>query len=99
MLGHIAYWERNAANVIQLMADGKPLPPIDFNVINQQVAETDKQRSYAELRKEFDAAHEALLAIIDETGAVDSRRLSWDTWDHYPEHIKQLEKWQKKTGV
>jgi DinB superfamily len=99
MLGHIAYWERNAAQVIRLMANGQPLLAIDFNAINQQVAETDKHRSYDELRREFDAAHEALLAIIDETGAIDSRRLSWDTWGHYPEHIKQLEKWRKKAGV
>jgi hypothetical protein len=99
MLGHIAYWERNAATVIRLMADGQPLPPIDFNVINQQVAAADQQRSYEDLRQEFDSAHEALLATIDEIGAVDGRRLSWDTWGHYPEHIKQLEKWRKKSGV
>jgi hypothetical protein len=99
MLGHIAYWERNAAKVIRLMAEGEPLPPVDFNVINKQVAESDKQRSRAELRKEFDEAHKDLLALIDEVGVVDSIRLSWDTWDHYPEHIKQIETWRAKTGV
>jgi DinB superfamily len=99
MLGHIAYWERNAARVIRLMADGQPLPPIDFNVINKEVAESDKQRSYREIRQEFEEAHETLLAVIDETGAVDSRRLSGDTWGHYPEHIKQIEKWRANEGI
>jgi uncharacterized protein (TIGR03083 family) len=97
LLGHIAYWERNAANVIRLMGEGQELPPTD--VINAEVAEADTQRSYDELRQEFDAAHEALLAVIEETGSVDGTELGWDTWDHYPEHIAQLEKWRKKPGV
>jgi hypothetical protein len=99
LLGHISYWERNAAKVIRLLADGQSFPPIETDVINAELAQTDMHRPYAELRQEFDEAHAALLATIDETVAVDGKQLSWDTWRHYPEHIKQLENWRKTNGI
>jgi hypothetical protein len=99
LVGHIAYWERNAAHVIQLMAGGQKLPSLNADTINTDVAAKDATRPVAEVWQELDDAHEALLTLIDKTGAVDSSRLAGDTWDHYPEHIDQLERWRANHNV
>jgi hypothetical protein len=99
LVGHIAYWERHAARVIQVIARGETPAPIEFMVVNQEVAAIDASRAYVDVRRDLDNAHEELLMIVDESGEVGSRRLGGDTWGHYPEHIKQLEKWLQKSGA
>jgi Mycothiol maleylpyruvate isomerase N-terminal domain len=94
IVGHIAYWERNAERVIRLEMAEEQIPPIDTDAVNAQVAAEDRAKSYKDLRKSLVADHDKLLTAIDEAGSVGRARLGGDTWDHYPEHIEQLEAWR-----
>jgi DinB superfamily len=99
MTGHIAYWERNAERVIRLEMAGEPIPPIDADAVNAQVAAEDRTKSYGDLRRSLFSDHDKMLAAIDEAGNVGRARLGGDTWDHYPEHIDQLEAWRAAKGI
>jgi hypothetical protein len=98
IIGHIAFWERNAARVMRMEMASEEISPIDPDPLNAEAAEEDRKRSHADLRKSLIADHDQMLAVLDEAMLVGRDRLGGDTWDHYPEHIAQIEEWRTNQG-
>ncbi|MFL5760282.1 MAG: DinB family protein [Thermomicrobiales bacterium] len=99
VIGHIAFWERHAAQVIRMEKTGEAIAPIDVDALNAQAAEEDRKRAHRDLLESLQADHELLLATLNEAQTVVRDRLGGDTWDHYPEHIEQIEAWRASKGI
>jgi hypothetical protein len=98
LMGHIAFWERNATRVMRMEAAGEVIDPIDPDPLNAEAAEEDRKRSHDDLRKSLDSDHELMLSVLEKEKLVVRDRLGGDTWDHYPEHFAQIEAWRTAQG-
>ncbi len=99
LMGHIAFWERNATRVMRMEMASEVIEPIDPDPLNAESAEEDRKRSHADLRKSLISDHKLMLAMLDDAKLVGRERLGGDTWDHYPEHIAQIEAWRTAQGI
>jgi uncharacterized damage-inducible protein DinB len=104
LLAHVTYWEW--AFLSNIGEPPPPVPrQDDVDVTNRAVYEFNRARPLADVRREFESTHRRLLERISEFDhdAINSRPMEdretvvWqfvagETWEHYPEHIAQLER-------
>ncbi|MEO7001207.1 MAG: ClbS/DfsB family four-helix bundle protein [Ktedonobacterales bacterium] len=105
MLAHIAWWERHRVRSLRSGSDDSYVEGVDLGVdadtdrVNAEVFAAYHDRSLADVRAEFDAAHSEALATIeamsDDELALDDvyEAIAWDTFRHYPEHTAMLTAW------
>ena len=77
------------------------------NAINQGAFEAGRAKSLDQVKEEFARLHEELLAAIQAIPAdendpwwelwpephVPKRLITWNTWDHYREHLDVVRRW------
>ena len=102
LMAHVTFWES-----LMVARLGGPKPSVewagDVDSTNAAVYAANVGRTLADVRRDFDAVHQDLVARVealtdDELNAVrdpDDERVVWDqirgeTWDHYPEHVAAL---------
>lgn len=109
LLGHIAFWDREAVIVGPLLATGEAdpydAPGLDIDIVNGREAAArahyDLDRQWAEFRQ----AHADLLDYLisqttNERDAISLfERLRGYTQDHYDEHTADLRAWRDRTGI
>lgn len=104
LLGHIAAWEWYCAESLNQarQSGGLPSTSVDFNDMNRNIYEERKEWRWEEVEYDFRAAHEAVIAAIRqfptdrlEHEAV-QHRITVDTWQHYADHLSELEAWHRR---
>jgi hypothetical protein len=108
MLAHVLHWEQ-----VMVQRLGGTSPPVGWqgetDRTNAAVAAHHSSRPFADVRREFDAVHRDLLrrveALSDDElnrelrpGESVWRKVAGETWDHYPEHVAQLEARARTSG-
>jgi len=107
-LAHIVAWEIQGANNIAEIQAGtwKPqrLNREMINDFNARAVEDRRERSFGEVREEFDAAHgrmESLIASlpddVDESSPT-YKFIEGVTFKHLAHHATQIEEWRRKQG-
>jgi hypothetical protein len=108
MLAHVLHWEQ--VMVARLGGIGPPIGriPGGTDAINAAVAAYHSARPFADMRRELDTVHQDLLrrieALSDDEmnrpmgGEPVWRNIAGETWDHYPEHVAQLEARARTSG-
>ncbi len=104
LLGHIATWEWRCASLLEAAQDtDAPLtasPAID--ALNEESYEERKEWSWSEVEIDFRQSHQALLSMIRElpparlANPLVQRSLAEETWEHYAEHLPDLEGWHRR---
>jgi hypothetical protein len=103
MLGHVLHWEQ--VMVRHLGGVEPPVGrQVGTDATNAAVSAYHSARPFADVRREFDAVHRDLIrrieALTDERmnsrPVIEKDEVVWqyiagETWDHYPEHVAQLE--------
>jgi hypothetical protein len=109
MLGHITFWEERAVdNFASLRAGQTPDPITDMDAINARTLSEFRHFSLEEVRQREQAAYQHVLDML-ETASEDElfnpQHFAWtngnpfvawiagDTWDHYDEHLAELQAW------
>jgi len=105
VLSHITTWEEEALKVLPLILEGKPIPRYTryggIDAFNAQEQERKRHFPLELVKDELIATHEHLLQLLTEV--PDSmfssknrfyKRLRLDTYNHYREHIPQINKWR-----
>jgi uncharacterized protein (TIGR03083 family) len=102
LIGHVSTWEREFLKAMSAVLDGGRLPTYrqtygSIDAFNAQEHERNAALPLAELRRQMDETHAALLAALqgvpDEALSSKSRlrrRLRLDTYGHYREHAAQI---------
>ena len=102
-LAHIATWEWRCASLLneshQTDLPLKASP--DVEALNRESYHERQEWSWSEVEDDFRQAHEALLAAIKElppqrlSAAIVQQTIAEETWEHYTEHLPDLERWHK----
>ena len=109
MLGHITFWEERAvANFNALRAGLTPDPVNDMDAINARTLRDFRHLSLEEVREREQTAYQQVLDMLEsasEDELFSPNHFAWtngnpfvtwiagDTWDHYEEHLPELQTW------
>lgn len=105
VMGHIAYWDGQAAVAGRRFLAGEPNPEVDWQAANEREVARGKHRPPAEHQAAMLAAHAAVAALLAGTPSPDSRFaglcgcLQGDTFEHYDEHAADIRAWRTRVGV
>jgi uncharacterized damage-inducible protein DinB len=105
-LAHITAWEIEGARVIAETQAGtyqpQKLNKEAIDSFNREATGSRRERSMAEVRAEFDAAHAAMERVLDTLlEEVDESSPAYKfaegvTFRHHAHHAAQIEEWKKK---
>jgi uncharacterized protein (TIGR03083 family) len=93
LLGHMAYWDRNAAHQAQRIAAGLKPDEGDWRAINEEEHQRSAGKAWDELDAEFHDSHSEMMGILSGLSVLDPEDLKFDTWEHYDEHRVDIERW------
>ena len=112
VLGHVAFWAQEGAKNTELVKAGRqreiarPGDPETTDRWNAREQQLRARRPLAELRREMDESHQRALAALadlpEEKLSLDLddgtflELYAVDTYDHYREHIEQVQAWRKR---
>lgn len=112
LLGHIAFWAQQAAENLQLMAAGRadevrhPSDEKATDEWNEREWRARRERPLSDVREEWlDSFQAAMAAMADfpaerlqenVKGATVLARFAGDTYEHYREHLEQLNAWRRE---
>jgi len=109
LLGHIAFWDKEAVVVGPRLAAGESDPyddpSVDIDPVNGREAAARAHYDLDEQWSEFRQAHAALLDYLqsqteNERDALSLfEQLRGYTQDHYDEHTADLRAWRDRTGI
>ncbi len=103
-LAHIAAWEWRCASLLsESHRTDLPLKAIpDVDALNREFYQERQEWGWAEVEDDFRQAHQALIKAIRElpverlTSAIVQQTIAEETWQHYAEHVSDLERWHKQ---
>lgn len=103
-LAHIAAWEIEAARIVKEIQDGtwKPrrLNQEQIDEFNRQAVESRRERSFPQVREEFDAAHAEIERVINtlpeevDEATPAYRYIEAVTFKHFAHHGAQIQKFR-----
>lgn len=103
LFGHIAFWDRQAIAEIERALAGLPRGDNDWQAMNETDHAARRGRSLAEERSAMHQAHAALVERLEQIAGLDAARIDeavkGGSYEHYEEHIPDIEQWRRQTGV
>ena len=103
-LAHIAAWEWRCASLLgEAHQTDLPLKAIpDVDALNREYYEDRQEWDWDEVEVDFRQAHQAMLMAIRELpperlkSTIVQQTIAEETWEHYAEHLPDLERWHKR---
>ncbi len=103
VMGHIAFWDEHAIAAIERTLAGLPDDESDFQPLNEADHAARAGRTLAEERSAMHQAHAAVTARLEEIAGLDAAALDAaiapDTYDHYAEHVADIQRWRQRAGI
>lgn len=103
-LAHLAAWEWRCVFLLREAYDTdtpfKASP--DVEALNREIYQERQEWSWEEVENDFRGAHKALLTAIRGLppqrlqAAIVQQSIAEETWEHYQEHLPDLERWHKR---
>jgi hypothetical protein len=103
VFGHIAFWDEVAVADAERALAGQPDDHDDYQAMNDADYQRRRDRSLPEQRSAMHQAHAALIDFLDyieglEAAALDAT-IKDDTYEHYDEHVVDIQAWRERAGV
>lgn len=96
LLGHIAVWDRVSLEYARLrQSGGKPDPGVDWQAINDETAERNRQRPLDALLAEMNETHRKLVDALPGLSNLKAGWIAGGTYEHYPQHVAQVRAWKR----
>jgi len=99
LIGHIAVWDREAADTARRETAGEAHPLFDWRRVNEEEAERRRSSSLDELTARMHAVHADLMAMLAASPGLEASWVADNTYGHYPQHIAQIRAWRRWRGV
>jgi hypothetical protein len=103
LMGHLATWDDIALAKIERVIAGQPEEDADFQAINDADHAARQGRTLAEERSAMHRAHAAVVERLESIAGIDATAIdaaiSPDTYDHYTEHIPDIQQWRNRAGL
>ena len=106
VVAHLAVWEWRCASLLgESHSTNFPLQAEpDVEALNKEAYQERKAWNWEEAEYDARAAHQALLEAIRQmpperlSDEVVVQAIAVETWEHYTEHIPDLERWHKQVA-
>jgi hypothetical protein len=103
LFGHLAFWDEHAVAEIERALAGLPREDDAW----QEMSETDhaarQDHTLPEQRSAMHQAHATLVERLEAVAGIDAARIDEairpDTYEHYRDHIKDIQSWRQRAGV
>lgn len=103
LFGHMAFWDDQALQNIDLALAGRPERHDDWQAMNEADHAARLGRSLPEERTAMHQAHAALIERLEgvaglEATAIDEA-IKGSSYEHYAEHTVDVREWRTRAGV
>jgi len=103
LFGHLAFWDEHAVVEIERALAGLPRADNAWQEMNEADQAARQDHTLPEQRSAMHQAHAALVERLEGVAGIEAARIDEairpDTYDHYRDHIKDIQTWRQRAGV
>jgi hypothetical protein len=103
LYGHIAFWDEQAVHELDRALAGQPEDELDWQAMNDRDQLARQGRSLPEQRSAMHQAHATLVEQLEEVAGLDAapidRAIKGASYEHYEEHLPDLQSWRARHGL
>ena len=103
LFGHLAFWDEHAVAEIERALAGLPREDNAWQEMNETDHAARQDHTLPEQRSAMHQAHAALVERLESVAGIEAARIDEairpDTYDHYLDHIKDIQAWRQHAGV
>ncbi|MDF2761116.1 MAG: hypothetical protein K0S99_3751 [Thermomicrobiales bacterium] len=103
LFGHLAFWDEHAVAEIDRALAGLPRKDNAWQEMNEADHAARRDHTLPEQRSAMHQAHAALVERLESVAGIEAARIDEairvDTYEHYLDHIKDVQAWRQRAGV
>src|SRR5215211_9331074 len=103
LFGHLAFWDEHAVAEIKRAMAGLPREDNTWQEMNEADHAARQDHTLPEQRAAIHQAHAALVERLEGVAGIEAARIDEairvDTYEHYRDHIKDIQSWRQRAGV
>jgi hypothetical protein len=103
LFGHLAFWDEHAVAEIERALAGLSRADNAWQEMNDADNAAHQDRALPEQRAAMHQAHALLVERLESVAGIEAARIdeaiSVDTYEHYQDHIKDIQAWRQRTGI
>lgn len=93
LIGHIAFWDGQVIDDIEGYVAGRPALRNPWQEWNAAEAAKRRDADREALVAELLGTHQRMLERLTTVPEIDPEMVGVDTWQHYDEHAREIERW------
>jgi hypothetical protein len=103
LFGHLAFWDDHAIQEIERALAGLPREDAEWQAMNEADHAARAGRTLPEQRAAMHQAHAEMVARLEDVAGLDAGPIDAairpDTYDHYAEHVPDIERWRQRQAI
>src|SRR5215217_2533033 len=103
LFGHLAFWDEHAVAEIERALAGLPREDNAWQEMNEVDHAARRDHTLPEQRSAMHQAHAALVERLESVAGIEAARIDEairvDTYEHYQDHIKDIQSWRRRAGI
>ena len=103
LFGHLAFWDDHAVAEIERALAGLPREDNVWQEMNEIDHAARRGHALPEQRAAMHQAHAALVERLESVAGIEAapidEAIRVDTYEHYLDHIKDIQTWRQRAGV
>jgi hypothetical protein len=103
LFGHLAFWDEHAVAEIERALAGLPREDNAWQEMNETDHAARRDHTLPEQRAAMHQAHAALVERLESVAGIEAARIDEairvDTYEHYRDHIADIQSWRRRAGV
>jgi hypothetical protein len=103
LFGHVAFWDEQGIAELERTLGGLPEEERDWQAMNEADYALRRHRTLPEQRGDMFQAHAALVERLEGVAGIDAApidaAIKGATYEHYEEHIPDVQSWRARTGL
>jgi hypothetical protein len=103
LFGHVAFWDEQAIVELDRALAGQPEREIDWQAMNDAEYAARRGRTLPEQRAEMHQAHALLIERLEDISGIEAApidaAIKGATYEHYAEHIPDIQSWRARIGL
>jgi hypothetical protein len=103
LFGHLAFWDEHAVAEIERALAGLPREDNAWQEMNETDHAARRDRTLPEQRSAMHQAHAALVERLEAVAGIEAARIDEairvDTYEHYRDHVADIQSWRQRADV
>jgi hypothetical protein len=103
LFGHLAFWDENAVREVDRALAGLPRQDNEWQKMNEGDHAVRRDRTVPEQRAAMHQAHATLVERLEGIAGIEAESIDAairpDTYEHYEDHIGDIQTWRTRVGL